>query len=430
MERPAGSIPAVHTSPGSVSAPALDAMPNEFSYSWIVLAEARDLTFSVPTDSTTLRLKTNPGFVKNLGIRDARAVYPFLIEPSIEVWQEVVRSATKYTGLAISGKSPVLRISNPGGSDIRIAFVVKFFRPNIFALNVSLLDDATLQDRDAFDRRDLRRHSGIYHLVDSLVGILRSGDFRTYERNNHLSVKPAMFLKADTRGIDFVTWLDTNKSVIANLLINNRFAEYSNPELTEQLIRKNLEHNVKTERAGLTLIDKQGLLTVASAADFAACAHLWSEHQKKLRLFELSYVLQRFLSGISGHRTKKEDAADFLLYLVAPSISEPQSFFAKSVTNFQSWLVLMSEFDLARAFKSIPAVKDGSAPAKDQYFAKIPAPSFYESGIEQKIRTALKRYRKSRFEVFYLQHQFLAWVITTLVALLAAVGTVAEIFRQ
>jgi hypothetical protein len=169
-------------------------------FSWIVIARA-ELDYSQGiTSCEYFQVERNPGFLKPLGITNARAYRPWLISPYIDIWQEIERKINKETAGSARGRSPVLRLRDPGQTLENIyVFTIRFYRPNIFCIEVQMKGDFDLSIDEAFKMRNLDAHASAEVAVDSLIGILKSGLISGYPQSNSFYSKAAVLIPS---GVD------------------------------------------------------------------------------------------------------------------------------------------------------------------------------------------------------------------------------------
>jgi hypothetical protein len=63
--------------------------------SWLVISKLEPDAYSRIINNDFVKISKNPGFLKPIGITTKQANSPWLVEPGIDVWQEIVRRINK-----------------------------------------------------------------------------------------------------------------------------------------------------------------------------------------------------------------------------------------------------------------------------------------------------------------------------------------------
>jgi hypothetical protein len=397
-------------------------------FSWIAIAKIDlDAHIQLPSNDY-LKVSPNPGFLNPLGITSSRAYRPWLISLQIDVWQEIQRRINKEVGGIATGRSQVLQITEPNSSFSQtVTFTTRFYRPNIIAIEVQLKTEMQASLQDAFVFRELESHPSIYAAVDSIIGIVKSGSARGYERNNSFFSRPAILIPLTVTSDQFSSWKENNKNLIANLLINNKLYDAADPTLAEKIFERNKDIDIKYSNVGFSLVSKQGIVTVYSENSTELAKHLAAEHNKRFRFLEYALALREFISEYPDYRQHNENLADFLLFLAMPFCLEKASL-PKTVTGTLVWQILSEELRFSVEVEKLDTHFLKKLEEKSEIFSKIEHKEFHSFQFHEKVAQAFREARKNWLQRFYESHSALTWLFGTTIALSGVGLAVAKLY--
>jgi hypothetical protein len=286
-------------------------------FSWIAISKIEMNAYESICSNDYIKVNKNPGFLKPIGFVSPRAYRPWLISPLIDVWQEIERRINREMGGHARGRSQVLTIAEAGDAEERVfSFTIRFYRPNIIAIEVRLKTEVDISLAEAFRFRELAGHPCVYAAVDSLIGIIRSGSASAYPRQNSFYSRPAIIIANPGDETVFQDWRESNKSIISNLLINNQNYEYSSDDLAEDIFSRNKDVDAKFSRGAFSLISKQGILTAYAGGPPVVAVRIPDEHRKRVLYLEYALVLAEFISSFVEMRQKTKIWPTFFFFLV------------------------------------------------------------------------------------------------------------------
>jgi CBS domain-containing protein len=385
-------------------------------FSWVALAWVdADLEDRI-TKSDFFSVSRNPGFLKPLGISTDRAYRPWLIKPSLEAWQEVVRKINRETTGKAEGRNSTLKLWDTGEANGKTYyFNIRFYRPATICVEVRLKEPLGTSPEEYFHLRDLKSHPSASAVVDSLIGIISSGDIRNYPSQNSYSAKTAMRYPVPVSEEEFPEWKNRNKDLLVGLLINNTLYQKSSPELSETIFRKNKELDVKYAKSAFSMISKQGVLTAYPKEGSDLAVDLDREHLRRFRFLEYALAIQKFVEKYTQIRSENRERADFLLHLCQPYLSENASF-PKTVTGSNTWSILAQEFSLEKSVGHIESTLIDELNSKQKYYVNIPSDKYDTLSYLSEVQ------KRTRFHRNWLVRDFgdkkiVAWAITTITAI-------------
>jgi hypothetical protein len=323
-----------------------------------------------------------------------------------------------------SGRSSVLRLADPNSdTENTFVFVVRFYRPNIVAVEVTLKTPFPGSLRDAFQYRPLNAHKAAHAVVDSLIGIVKGGSAKHYPRDNSFFSRPAILISKVSSERQFETWKNANKSIIADLLINNPAHDMSSPNLADIIFERNKDIDIKFANVAFSLVSKQGVVTAYANLFRYMSEHIRDEHKKRFRFLEFSLALREFVSEFTNIRHHNEDVSDFLLYLGRPLISE-SAIIPRTTTGTYIWHILSKELGFDIVSDEIESSILTAIDKKTKYFAAIP-PSEYDSlNFAEQVSSAMRPFHRTWLERSYERHKAIFWIIG---AAIAAAGVAAQV---
>lgn len=385
--------------------------------SWVIIAWSDPELEDRITHSDFFKVKPNPGFLKPVGIPFARSYRPWLVEPRIEVWQEIIRKINRETEGAASNRSSRIFLSDTEHSDPRsYVFNVRFYRPGTICIEVKVDIDIGCEEVRIFEYRNLNNHKCARFVVDCLIGIVKHGDIKGYPQNNSFSSKPAMLISAPTTDDDFVSWKDNNKAYITGVLINNKNFKDASPELAEKIFQRNKELDIKYAKKSISLISKQGSLTVYSKSGTDLMSDLEREHTRRFRFLEYACAIQTFIGHYAEIRLNNRERADFLLHLCMPFMSEKTNF-PKTVTGSNTWRILAQEFNLEKSFEVLERNYITELSEKEKYYIDIPQKEYDSLEYMTHVLKATRKHRSWVIKDFG-GSKLIQWVVGTMIALI------------
>lgn len=386
--------------------------------SWIAISKIEPEAYRSIDFNDLIKISRNPGFLKPLGITSERAYRPWVISPHIEVWQEIERRINRELNGSARGRSSVLKIVEAGDENERtVSFAIRFYRPNIIAVEIHLKTELNISLEEAFSLRDLKAHPATYAAVDSLIGIIKSGSIKGYSRNNSFFSRPAIVIPVDVVADEFGTWRESNKEIVANLLINNAIYDFADSELAQKIFARNKDVDIKFSRGAFSLISKQGVLSAyASKHSGVLKTYLQKEHFKRVRYLEFALALREFVSEFLVTRQQNEDVADFLLFLGQPFIGESVSI-PKSVTGTYVWQILSKELKFNTVIESLDKHILDEVDKKVEHFLALKQSDYDSLDFAEKLNVAMRGYRRNWFERAYARHKAVFWIIGALITI-------------
>ncbi|WJI72879.1 MULTISPECIES: hypothetical protein [unclassified Mesorhizobium] len=405
----AGSTPAAHTF-----------VSLQMEYSWIVLAWVGPELEERLLKSDVVSVEPNPGFLKPLGVVSERAYRPWVVKPYIEVWQEIGRKINRETGGKVVGRSQQLTIqASPGASPRRYNFNLRFYRPGTLCVEVRLVDDIGGSTEEFFAYRQLENHPWVPLVVDCLIGIISTGQLTGYPTSNSYSAKPAMLMSAPVGESDFEVWRDNTKEELVGLLINNKHFDRASDYLIQKIFEKNKEMDVKYAKSVLSMISKQGVITVYPSGGDDLARDINREHIRRFRFLEYALALQKFVEKYRDIRSDNRERAEFLLFLCMPFLSEKANL-PKTVTGTNTWRILAEEFSLERSVGALEKTYLLESDSKEDYYVSIQTRGYdsldYMDNVYRVTRPHRNWIRKD-----FTSNKIIAWTISTAVAIFGAI---------
>lgn len=347
-------------------------------HSWVVVAWITPELEDVLLKSDVCSVEENPGFLKPIGITSERAYRPWVIQPTLEVWQEICRKINHESAGRAQGRSSLLVLAdNKTGPQFRYSFTVRFYRPGIICIEVRMLDELGDQPSDFFRNRNFHNHLSASLAVQNLLGILASGQTKNHPTLSSFSARPAMLYAAPASQDEFEEWKQNNKALLVGLLLNIPHHESSSDEFVNNIIGVNKEINVKYAKGALSIVSKQGVLTVYSINGSDLLRDIEREHARRFRFLEYALVLQKFLEQFQQIRVADKVKADFLLFLSFPFLRGDVNL-PRTVTGSNTWKILSDEFSLSRSLSALEGVHIEESKAQEKYYTKL-NPAVYGS---------------------------------------------------
>jgi hypothetical protein len=389
-------------------------------FSWIAIARLDADSYQHIVKSDYVEVAENPGFLKLLGFKTARAYRPWLVSPRIDVWQEIERRIHRELKGAARGRSSVLKILEASElAEKTFTFTIRFYRPNILAIEIHLKTEIEASIHDAFRLGQLEAHPAALAAVDSLVGIIRSGSTRGYPRNNQFFARSAILAPIGLNEVDFKKWEVDNRGVIANLSINNSSYAVADKALADAIFSRNKDANIKFSGAGFSLVSKQGILTVYSDMDNAFRRHLVNEHSRRIRFLELGLALREFLLEFTACRQQNEDVADFLFYLSRPLITDTPNIMT-TATGAYVWKILAEELGFNNFMNFMDSHLRDQLEKKTPNMLKIQEIDYHALDFDKKVSAALRSFHRNWLEKAYDRHKVLFWILGAVITVVAA----------
>lgn len=362
-------------------------------HSWVVVAWISPELEDVLLKSDVCSVEENPGFLKPIGITSERAYRPWVILPTLEVWQEICRKINHESGGSAQGRNSLLTLSDDKtGQKSRYSFTVRFYRPGIICIEVQMLDELGDQPSDFFRNRNFHNHLSASLAVQSLLGILASGQTKNYPAIYSFSARPAMLYAAPTRQDEFEGWKQNHKALLVGLLLNIPNYEYSSEEFVNDILGANKEINVKYAKGALSIVSKQGLLTVYPVQGSDLLRDIQREHARRFRFLEYALILQKLLEQFQQIRVADKVKADFLLFLVSPFLRGDVNL-PRSVTGSNTWKILSDEFSLSRSLSALDGVHIEDSKAQEKYYAKLNPETYGSLAYMEDIYKITRPYR-------------------------------------
>lgn len=392
-------------------------------HSWVVIAWIGPKLEDALLESDVCSVEENPGFLKPIGITSERAYRPWIVQPNLNVWQEICRKINHESDGMAQGRSSLLTLANEKtGPQLRYSFTVRFYRPGILCVEVQMLDELGHQPEDYFKNRNFDHHRSASLAVQSLLGILASGQTKDYPTLSSFSARPAMLYAAPSSQENFEEWKQNHKALLVGLLLNIPYYTSSSDALVESVMGANKEINVKYAKSALSVVSKQGVLTVYPSEGSDLLRDIEREHGRRFRFLEYALVLQKFLEQFQQIRVEDKVKADFLLFLAHPFLRSDANL-PRTVTGSNTWKILSEEFHLPRALGSLEAFHLEQIKAQERYYTKLD-PAVYGSLTYMKDVSKVTRPHRN----WVLRDLADKKVLTLLVAIAAAALTGIKIY--
>ncbi|MDR3561409.1 MAG: hypothetical protein P4N59_08220 [Negativicutes bacterium] len=347
-------------------------------HSWIVVAWLGPELEDFLLKSDICSVEENPGFLKPIGITSERAYRPWVIQPTLEVWQEICRKINHDSAGRAQGRNSLLTLAdNKTGPQFRCSFTVRFYRPGIICIEVQILGELGDKPSDFFENRNFHNHPSASLVVQSLLGILTSGQTKNYQTLSSFSARPAMLYAAPTSQDGFDEWKKNYKALLVGLLLNIPHYESSSDEFVNKIFEINKEINVKYAKGALSIVSKQGVLTAYPSQGSGLLRDIEREHARRFRFLEYALVLQKFLEQFQQIRVADKVKADFLLFLSSPFLRGDANL-PRTVTGSNTWKILSDEFSLPRSLSTLEGIHTQESEAQEKYYTKL-NPAVYGS---------------------------------------------------
>lgn len=274
------------------------------------------------------------GYFQSVSLRNKAIYHPLRLTPKNLFHLDLRRRVP--APVVLKGKNYPYTFDHPKLGTISVGSVYHLFLPNILSIRTTVYTPLLVSTNKAFELRNLFSDP----LLSTLSGLPRVGGLRRFE------LKPMIDLFYSTEEGDFVT---RERAFAAALLINDVHFNNSANSITERVLDKNADHNAKNIAGRLTLIDKQGLLTIRDRHSIHD-AVLEHEIKKKKNLFELGLVLSAFYHQYKSIRQSFPRYLDYLYLSTVPLIRYPDTTFTLSFTNKLAWKLIMQELNLVESF--------------------------------------------------------------------------------
>ncbi|MFG1265076.1 hypothetical protein [Xanthobacter aminoxidans] len=338
-------------------------------------------------------VEENPGFLKPIGITSERAYRPWVIQPNLEVWQEICRKINRESAGRAQGRSSLLKLADDKtGPLFRYSFTIRFYRPGIICIEVQLLDEIGDQPSDFFRNRNFHNHLSASMAAQILLGILASGQTKNYHTLSSFSARPAMLYAAPTSRDRFEEWKQENKALLVGLLLNIPHYESSSDEFVNNIFGINKEINVKYAKGALSIVSKQGVLTVYPNEGSDLLRDIEREHARRFRFLEYALVLQNFLEHFQKIRVADKIKAEFLLFLSTPFLRGDANL-PRTVTGSNTWKILSDEFSLSRSLSALESVYIEESKSQEKYYTKLKPEVYGSLGYMDEVSRVTKRHR-------------------------------------
>lgn len=233
-----------------------------------------------------------------------------------------------------------------------------------------MLDEMGEGAEDFFRNRELNNHSSATLAVQSLLGILATGQIKNYSALNSFSARPAMLYAAPISESGFEKWKAKNKALLVGLLLNIRHYKSSGDEFVETIFKINNEINVKYAKHAFSIVSKQGVLTAYPSKGSDLMRDIEREHARRFRFMEYALVLQKFTEQYQQIRVHDKVKAEFLLFLCSPFLREDANL-PRTVTGSNTWKLLSNEFSLPKSLSSIEEVHIEESKNQEKYYTKL-----------------------------------------------------------
>lgn len=394
-------------------------------HSWVVIAWISPKLEDTLLRSDVCSVEENPGFLKPIGITSERSYRPWVIQPTLEVWQEVCRKINHDSVGRAQGRSSLLTLSdNKSSPQRKYNFTVRLYRPGIICVEVQMRDEIGENPVDFFKNRNLSNHSSALLAIQCLLGILANGAIKDYSVFTSFSARPAMLYAAPTSQGGFEDWKKENKALLVGLLLNIEHYESSSDDFVDKILSTNKEINVKYAKGALSIVSKQGLLTAYPRQGSDLMRDIEREHDRRFRFLEYALVLQKFIEQYQQIRVADNIKADFLLFLSAPFLREDANL-PRTVTGSNTWKILSNEFSLTRSLSSLESVHIEESKGQEKYYTKLNPEVYGSLAYMSAIRDVTKPHRN-----WVRRDQAGAKLLGLALAFLAVIFAAAKLFMK
>ncbi|ESY22381.1 hypothetical protein X751_05605 [Mesorhizobium sp. LNJC395A00] len=228
-----------------------------------------------------------------------------------------------------------------------------------------------------------------------------------------------MLMSAPVGESDFEVWRDNTKEELVGLLINNKHFDRASDYLIQKIFEKNKEMDVKYAKSVLSMISKQGVITVYPSGGDDLARDINREHIRRFRFLEYALALQKFVEKYRDIRSDNRERAEFLLFLCMPFLSEKANL-PKTVTGTNTWRILAEEFSLERSVGALEKTYLLESDSKEDYYVSIQTRGYdsldYMDNVYRVTRPHRNWIRKD-----FTSNKIIAWTISTAVAIFGAI---------
>jgi hypothetical protein len=307
----------------------------------------------INAENAVFSISPNTGLFSQFSLPLNLSYIPQVLSPTI-TFHQVIRNLLKQKlGVVLEENKFPYKIFVPiFETSISLNLQIRLFQPNILSITVSCSSvSTTLDAKKLIEFQRLEHLRPISDIVQWTIGLVETLDQKNFSTLQPFRYKPALFLNGVCAPEEFPSQMKNNASKYVGILIRNEQFDLMDHEITERVIQKNKNHNLKSSQE-ILLMDKQGLLYVTplnTKSSNRLSERFWRAHD----LFEIALVYDAFLKNYRMLRTTVEDFADFLYYKIQAWIDEHDVIFSNSVTNKHIWKLLVQELGLMASFRMV-----------------------------------------------------------------------------
>ena len=396
-------------------------------YSWIVIAWLGPTLEDILLHSDLCSVEVNPGFLKPMGITSERSYRPWIVKPTLEVWQEVCRRINSESEGHASGRSSQLSLQDKDSlKALFYNFNIRFYRPGTLCIEVEMGNDMGNGVEHFFIERELSSHISASLAVNTLIGMIGSGQPHNYPKTSSYSARPAMLFMAPISQEGFSSWKKDNKNLLAGLLINNRNYGLASEDLADKIFDKNKELDVKYAKSAFSMVSKQGVLTAHPENSSDLIRDIKREHKRRFRFLEYALALQKFTEKYQEVYADDKIKAQFLLFLCIPFLRESVNL-PKTVTGSNTWKILSDEFSLERSLDEIELDHLEESKDQEKFYIKL-IPGNYDSKEYMKYVRSITRPHRNIVLRDFSDKKIIAFAIPVMVTLVGFI--IAYIYKS
>jgi hypothetical protein len=291
----------------------------------------------------------NTGLFSRFGISPGDAYVPMSLLPTVRFHQALRNFLQNRCELQITEKKFPYEIFIPRFEcKATVNLRVRLFLPSILSVTVSVSPvQKELDPQWLIASQNFGSYAPLVHVVRCTSEMAQTMNHRISAQPNFQNrfriIKPLVHLAGVSPPERFRAHLDQNLSKYVGILIRNRTYEGMDRSISDRVMAKNAEHNLKSSDR-LLLISKQGVLSILPSGQ--PDASVLENVRRIYDLMEIALVCDAYLEAFDTLRAANEDLADFFLYKIRTLIEKPDLLFRKSVTNRIIWSQLCDDFML------------------------------------------------------------------------------------
>lgn len=323
---------------------------------WKILVKA-DGDVDLFAKNKNFNIRTGKTFLRNIGGINSLNYFPYVLEPTNVFYNSLNKIRDQYN---FQGKRLPFKQINSNDWLLNKNINVKIHRYSrrlaIITLSLERIRFSGKMD-ELKSLLDIENHEGIYGLAKTVCSIVSSSGKRIVPISNKPKIYPCIAVESSDYARDI-----SDKAAIELL------TRHLNPrkEIIDKVIEKNINHQLDENSV---LIDRQGIFARYACNDLNEYS-IERKFNSALCLFELAMALSDILDTKDHHNLTDQEKNELFKL-----ISKPNIVFVKSVTSYETWLLLIKEFKLEALFseyQEYESNKDGSIGGTGKLISKNP----------------------------------------------------------